>query len=155
MVADTDKSLAYHRDRLGLKAAGGSENSGTEQEHLNNVFGAKLRITTLRAAKGPGVELLESLSPRDGRLMPRDTRSSDLWHRQTRVRVGDCGEACDAFKAERSGIVSPGVTDVPANPFGPGKALLARDPDDHAVLFTERQTGIVPPHGPRHHATGL
>jgi len=80
VVADTAASLAYYRDRLGLRVVGTSENYGTEQEHLNNVFGARLRITTLRAAAGPGVELLEYLAPRNGRPMPRDTRANDLWH---------------------------------------------------------------------------
>jgi len=32
-------------DILGFAVAGGSENYGPEQEHLNNVFGAWLRIT--------------------------------------------------------------------------------------------------------------
>ena len=32
----------------GLRVAGTSENHGPEQERLNNVFGARLRITTLR-----------------------------------------------------------------------------------------------------------
>lgn len=138
VVNDTETSLAYYRDSLGLKVAGGSENSGTEQEHLNNVFGAKLRITTLRTTKGPGVELLEYLSPRDGRPMPRDTKANDLWHWQTRVKVGEGGEARNTLRALRTGLVSPGVIDVSTAPFGAGKAILARDPDGHAVLFTDR-----------------
>src|SRR6516162_9943612 len=54
VVADTAASLGFYRDCLGLKVVGESENQGTEQEHLNNVFGARLRITTLRAPKGLG-----------------------------------------------------------------------------------------------------
>ena len=61
VVADTDASLRFYRDTLGMTVVGASENFGTEQEHLNNVFGARLRITALRAAAGPGVELLEYL----------------------------------------------------------------------------------------------
>src|SRR5262249_6837776 len=72
VVADTEVSLSFYRDRLGLKVVGESENHGTEQEHLNNVFGARLRITTLRVAKGPGIEFLEYLTPRDGRPTPTD-----------------------------------------------------------------------------------
>src|SRR5205807_3719633 len=53
-VSDTDTSLKFYRDLLGLRVAGESENYGTEQEHLNNVFGAHLRITALRAPTGPG-----------------------------------------------------------------------------------------------------
>lgn len=130
VVTDTDKSLMYYRDRLGLKVVGGSENSGTEQEHLNNVFGARLRITTLRAGKGPGVELLEYLAPRDGRPMPRGTKANDLWHWQTRVRAAEVTPAHDR-------LVSSGVIELAA-PLGFGKSLLARDPDGHAVLFTEK-----------------
>ena len=37
------------------------------------------RITTLRADSGPGIELLDYLSPRDGRPMPPDTTAQDLW----------------------------------------------------------------------------
>ena len=55
VVSDTESSLRFYRDCLGLKEIGESENYGVEQEHLNNVFGARLRITALRAASGPGV----------------------------------------------------------------------------------------------------
>jgi catechol 2,3-dioxygenase-like lactoylglutathione lyase family enzyme len=58
VVRDTQASLAFYRDLLGLRVAGESENYGTEQEHLNNVFGARLHITTLRAARGVGSPFL-------------------------------------------------------------------------------------------------
>ena len=45
-----------------MRVAGESENYGTEQEHLNNVFGAHLRITSLRSSSGIGIEFLEYLS---------------------------------------------------------------------------------------------
>src|SRR6266581_2131876 len=44
VVSDTDKSLAFYRDVLGMRVAGESENHGPEQEHLNQAFGARLRI---------------------------------------------------------------------------------------------------------------
>ena len=60
VVGDTEASLGFYRDRLGLEVVGESENYGTEQEHLNNVFGAHLRITTLHAHSGPGIEFLST-----------------------------------------------------------------------------------------------
>jgi len=51
---------------LGLKLAGESMNHGTEQEHLNNVAGARLRISGLRAESGPGIEFLDYLTPKTG-----------------------------------------------------------------------------------------
>src|ERR1700752_3842984 len=83
VVWDTDASVKFYRDLLGMHVAGESENYGTEQEHLNNVFGAHLRITALRGASGPGIELLEYLAPRDGRPFPSDEHASDVVHRQT------------------------------------------------------------------------
>ena len=71
-ISNTDASLKFYRDLLGLRKAGESENFGTEQEHLNQVFGAHLRITGMRAASGPGIEFLEYLTPRDGRSSPPD-----------------------------------------------------------------------------------
>ena len=87
VVADTEASLRFYRDLLGMKVAGESENHGTEQEHLNNVFGARLRITALRSASGPGIELLEYLAPRDGRAAPADLRANDLLSWRTRLRL--------------------------------------------------------------------
>src|ERR1700757_1439209 len=89
VVGDTDTSLKFYRDVLGLRVVGESENYGIEQEHLNNVFGARLRITSLRAPTGPGIELLEYLSPRDGRPYPVDEHANDLIHRQTELYTED------------------------------------------------------------------
>jgi catechol 2,3-dioxygenase-like lactoylglutathione lyase family enzyme len=78
-AAETDRSIAFYRDRLGLRIAGETENWGVEQERLSAVPEAHVRITTLRADSGPGIELLDYLSPRDGRPMPPDTTAQDLW----------------------------------------------------------------------------
>ena len=42
VVKDTEESLKFYRDTLGMKVVGESENYDTEQERLNNVFGARL-----------------------------------------------------------------------------------------------------------------
>ena len=89
VVWDTEASLRFYRDTLGFEVGGESENYGVEQEHLNNVFGARLRITGLRAASGPAIEFLEYLAPRDGRPYPADSRANDLWHWQTRLVTHD------------------------------------------------------------------
>lgn len=71
VVWDTETGIQFYHDLLGMHVAGESENYGTEQEHLNNVFGGRLRITALRGASGPGIELLEYSTPRDGGLAQR------------------------------------------------------------------------------------
>ncbi len=137
VVADTEASLRFYRDLLGLKVVGESENYETEQEHLNNVFGARLRITTLKAAAGPGIELLEYLAPRDGRPMPLDVRANDLVHWQTRLVTGDIVAVTRKVRAARAQFVSPGVIAVPDRGLGFGQGLLVRDPDGHAMQLVE------------------
>lgn len=132
VVADTDASLRFYRDVLGMRVAGESENFGTEQEHLNNVFGARLRITGLRAASGPGVELLEYLTPRDGRPAPGDARLNDLWTFRTDLRTGDLGALGPALRGARVAHVSPWAVELRAS-----TALTVRDPDGHAVTITQ------------------
>jgi catechol 2,3-dioxygenase-like lactoylglutathione lyase family enzyme len=132
VAADTEASLRFYRDALGLRVAATSENWGTEQEHLNNVFGARLRITTLRASAGPGIELLEYLAPRDGRAFPADERSNDLAHWQTSV-VAEPAEAFRVLRAQHAAFVSPGVVQLTDTRLGYARALLARDPDGHVL----------------------
>src|SRR5216117_1056900 len=113
-VSNTESSLKFYRDVLGMRVAGESENYGTEQEHLNNVFGARLRITALRAAAGPGIEFLEYLTPRDGRPIPADERANDVVHRETILIAQDAGAAAQKLAAARTKFVSSGVV---ANPI--------------------------------------
>ncbi len=132
-VSDTDASLKFYRDLLGLQVAGESENYGTEQEHLNNVFGAHLRITALRAPAGPGIELLEYLSPRDGRSFPVDEHANDLVHRETLLVVQDADAAALKLSAARVKFVSSGVVANHMRRLDFNKAFLVRDPDGHAI----------------------
>lgn len=134
-IDDTDKSAAFYQDLLGLKIAGNSENYGPEQEHLNQVFGAHLMITGLRAQQGFGVEFLDYLAPPGGRNYPTDTKANDLWHWHTTIEVNDVNEIFTRLKNEHYSIVSQGLVTVKHPIFGDTKALLARDPDGHAIMI--------------------
>ena len=138
VVWDTDASLNFYRDLLGMHVAGESENYGTEQEHLNNVFGAHLRITSLRAASGPGIELLEYLAPRDGRPYPADEHANDVVHRQTILITQDAELSAHALAQTKAGFVSSSVVANQKGELGFHKAFVARDPDGHAVEVEEK-----------------
>ena len=117
VVGDTDASLQFYRDTLGMRIAGTSENYGPEQERLNNVFGARLRITALRAQNGPGVELLEYLAPRSGRPIPVDTQANDDWYWQVNTTARVAAAAAQSIEGYNQVIV--------------------RDPDGHALLLRD------------------
>ena len=137
-VSNTDVSLKFYRDLLGLQVAGESENYGIEQEHLNNVFGAHLRITALRAPAGPGIELLEYLSPRDGRPFPLDEHANDLVHRATVLVTQDPEAAAKQITAAHSTFVSSGVVVNHKQELKFSKGFLVRDPDGHAIEIAGR-----------------
>jgi catechol 2,3-dioxygenase-like lactoylglutathione lyase family enzyme len=138
VISDTETSLQFYRDRLGLDVAGESENYGPEQERLNNVFGARLRISALRAASGPGIEFLEYLAPRDGRPFPPEEKANDLIHWQTRFVSASADNAAQAFRNSRSPFVSTGAVELPDGKVGFRKGVTVRDPDGHAVQIVER-----------------
>ena len=138
VVSDTEASVKFYRDLLGMHVAGESENYGTEQEHLNNVFGARLRITALRGAGGPGIELLEYLAPRDGRPFPLDEHANDLVHRQTMLVTQDADSASRRLYAAKIQFVSSGVIANQNGQLGFSKAFMVRDPDGHAVEIEQK-----------------
>jgi len=129
VISGTDASLRFYRDVLGLKVVGESENYGPEQERLNNVFGARLRITSLRATAGPGVEFLEYLAPGDGRPYPPGERANDLIHWQTKFLGTSAAQAELELRKARSVFVSTGIVQ---------QSIIVRDPDGHAIQVTEQ-----------------
>jgi catechol 2,3-dioxygenase-like lactoylglutathione lyase family enzyme len=138
VVGDTAASLKFYRDLLGMRIAGESENYGTEQEHLNNVLGAHLRITALRGEKGPGIELLEYLAPRDGRPFPSDEHANDIVHRQTILLSHEAESVAREAREAKISFVSSDLVANQTRQLGFTKALVVRDPDGHAIQIEEK-----------------
>jgi catechol 2,3-dioxygenase-like lactoylglutathione lyase family enzyme len=137
VVNDTETSLRFYRDLLGFRVAGESRNFGTEQEHLNNVEHASLRITGLRLASGPGVELLQYLRPTGGRAYPADARPNDLVHWQT-VLATRSRDGLGRLAKAGVPVVSTAVAALPDTMLGYRRGVMVRDPDGHAVLLVDR-----------------
>jgi catechol 2,3-dioxygenase-like lactoylglutathione lyase family enzyme len=137
-ISNTDASLKFYRDLLGLRKAGESENFGTEQEHLNQVFGAHLHITGMRADAGPGIEFLEYLTPRDGRARSADIRANDIVHWQTMIAIDDLDLLAKKLREAHVRFVSPGVIAMPKDKAGFSKGALVSDSDGHNVLLIQK-----------------
>ena len=132
VVADTAASLRFYRDALGLTVVGESENWGVEQERLNFVPRAHLKITTLRASRGPGIEFLHYLQPGDGRSLSWEPRSNDLVHWHTILAAREPADALRAIGAAGFGLIIREPVKVGAPlPFSTG--AMVRDPDGHAI----------------------
>ena len=136
VVEDTDTSLEFYRDDLGLEVVGKSTNYGSEQEHLNNVRGVRLQITGLRPADGGiNVEFLEYLAPTEGRAYPRDSQSNDLWHWQTSFSLAV--DSKNLFRSTNAAYISAGAVLFEKPVLGFRRASLVRDPDGHAVRIVQ------------------
>ncbi len=138
VVSNTEASLQFYRDLLGLRLAGESENFGTEQEHLNNVFGTKLRISGLKAPSGVGIEFLDYLAPSDGKPYPSDARPNDLLHWQTTLVVNDAKAIAQKLRNSRTIFISPEAIEIPSRSLGFKRGFLVRDPDGHALRIVEK-----------------
>ena len=137
-VRSTENSIKFYRDLLGMTVAGGSLNVGTEQERLDSLSGAKVRVTGLKTVVGtPGVEFLEYELPAAGRPMPTDTRATDLWHWQVTLVVSDA-EAAAGLLRSTSTLVSSGVVAMPDGALGFKKGFLVRDPDGHVMQIVQK-----------------
>ena len=137
-VRNTENSVKFYRDLLGMTVAGGSFNVGTEQEHLDSLSGAKVRVTGLKTVVGtPGVEFLEYELPAAGRPMPTDTRATDLWHWQVTLVVSDAESAAGLLRSS-STLVSSGVVAMPDGALGFKKGFLVRDPDGHVMQIVQK-----------------
>lgn len=118
---------------------GESLNYGTEQEHLANVFGARVHITGLRSKDGgPGIAFLEYLAPTNGRSYPQHARANDLLHWQTRLVVDNLQGIADRLRNGKYAFLSSGVVTLPNRALGFAKGLLVRGPDGHAMLLVEQ-----------------
>jgi catechol 2,3-dioxygenase-like lactoylglutathione lyase family enzyme len=135
VVGDTAKSTQFYGGVLGLTVAGSSDNYGPEQEHLNNVNGARLHITGLQT-KEPGiaVEFLEYKAPTNGRPYPSDSNANDLWHWQTTFATADIVSTLSAYKPA---FVSDGIVSIADTRLTYARESLIRDPDGHAVRLVE------------------
>lgn len=135
-ISNTDSSLKFYRDLLGIERKGDSWNMGMEQAHLNFVEGASLHITGLRSIAGPGIEFLQYLEPGPGKPYPADSRTDDIWNWQTILITDDASRLYYALTTAGYTLVSRGLITLQKNGKS-SKAFIIRDADGHALLIRE------------------
>ncbi len=137
-ISNTESSLKFYRDFLGLTVAGESFNTGIEQEHPDNLFGATVQITGLHpGSHPPGIEFLEYVTPPGKRPIPPGTEAHDLWSWQIRLVGKDVNLA--ERRMSRAGYrkVSSAGSKFSDHRSGFFKGLVILDPDSHRVLLIE------------------
>lgn len=136
-ISDTPRQQAFY-ESLGLKLAGKSENYGPEQEHLNQVFGARLEISGLMAQQGIGIEFLEYIAPPGGRKYLENSKATDLWHWHSSIEVTDLNAIFQQLKNQDVEIISKEIVDLKNSKLNAARGLMIRDLDGHAILLFEK-----------------
>lgn len=136
-ISNTPKQQVFY-ESLGLKLVGKSENYGSEQEHLNQVFGARLEISGLMAQQGLGIEFLEYIAPPGGKKYPENSKLTDLWHWHSSIEVSNLDELYQQLKNQGIEIISKEIVNLKNTKLGASKGLLIRDLDRHAILIYEQ-----------------
>ncbi len=77
-VSDMERSLSFYEQVLRFKKMSDVEVHGSEYEHLQGVFGLRMRVVRLQLGQEM-VVLTEYLAPQGGRPIPVDSRSNDGW----------------------------------------------------------------------------
>ncbi|MEH1934544.1 MAG: VOC family protein [Nostoc sp.] len=135
-VSNTEQSLDFYCDLLGMQIDSRSLNWRATQTRLDNLPGAEVRITGLRPVQeGVGIELLDYILPGKGRTMPSDWKSCDIAHMQIELVVNDIEQAVEILRQNGVQFVSPRVVQFTDSASFYRQGCLVKDPDGHAILL--------------------
>src|SRR5436190_8948073 len=129
-VSDMDRAITFY-SALTFQKVSDTEVLGEEYEHLEGVFGARMRIVRMQLGD-EHIDLIEYRAPR-GRPIPVDSRSNDLWFQHIAIVVRDMDQAFAKLRELKVQFVSTAPQTLPASiPAAAGiKAFYFRDPDQH------------------------
>ncbi|MBN3907000.1 MAG: VOC family protein [Nostoc sp. NMS1] len=135
-ISNTEQSLHFYRDLLGMQIDSRSLNWRATQSRLDNLPGAEVKITGLRPVQGGlGIELLDYIVPSTARLIPSDWKSCDIAHIQIELVVNNIEQAVEILRQNGVQFVSSRIVQFTVSGSCDRKGCLVKDPDGHAILL--------------------
>ena len=133
-VADTERSLNFYQNLLGMEVEESNINSGEIQAHLDGLPDAKVRVTSLRPHQGGlGIELLDYIVPGTGRPFPDDWHY-DIATMQVQLVIENIEAAVNTLRENGVEIISPKIIQLP-NSYLYSQACLVKDPNGHLMML--------------------
>src|SRR5207248_6225299 len=132
-VANMDRSVSFYSQVLDFEKVSDVEVAGESYEHLEGVFGLRMRVVRLRLGD-EFIELTEYLAPR-GRPIPPDARSNDRSFQHVAIIVSDMDRAYQRLRQNKAEYASSGPQRLPDwNRNAAGiEAFYFKDPDGHPL----------------------
>src|SRR5437016_8890575 len=140
-VSDMDQAVDFYSKVLTFEKVADTEVAGEDYEHLEGVFGLRIRVVRMRLGD-EFIELTEYLAPK-GRPIPVDARSNDRWFQHIAIIVNDMDKAYQHLRRYKVTHASSGPQRLPDwNPNAGGiKAFYFKDPDGHALEILQFPPG--------------
>jgi catechol 2,3-dioxygenase-like lactoylglutathione lyase family enzyme len=110
-VADMDRSVAFYTTVLSFEPVSDVEVAGDAYDHLQGVFGLRMRVVRLRIGD-ECIVLTAYLTPK-GRPAPGDARSHDRWFQHIAITVSDMERAYQWLRHHKVQHVSTGPQRLP------------------------------------------
>ena len=132
-VSDMDRAVQFYSRVLTFEKVSDTEVAGESYEHLEGVFGLRMRVVRMRLGD-EFIELTEYLAPK-GRPIPLDSRSNDRWFQHIAIIVSDMDKAYARLRQNKVEHASSGPQRLPnwnKNTAGIS-AFYFKDPDGHPV----------------------
>jgi len=133
-VADLEQALAFYTQVLPFQVVAVQELAGDALAQLYGLPAVQLRLAELEL----GVErihLMQFLQPSDGRPIPADSRSDDLWFQHLALVVSDMDAAFAQLQRHSVALISRGPQTLPPSISAAAgiRACYFRDPDGHPL----------------------
>ncbi len=107
-----EKAIDFYTKVLPFEKVSDTETFGSDVEHLTGVFGARIRIVRFQLGSET-LELTEYLTPQ-GRPIPIDSRSNDLWFQHIAIIVSDMDAAYKHLRKNKVRHASTAPQKLPA-----------------------------------------
>lgn len=134
-IANTEESLQFYRDLLGMQIESRSLNQGETQARLDNLPQPEVKVTDLRPTQGGlGIELLDYIAPANGRPIPSDWKSCDLAHMQIELVVNNIESLVDKLRLHGVQFISPRLVQRSFRAIPYKQGCLVKDPTGHTML---------------------
>src|SRR6516164_9525741 len=130
-VSDLDRSVEFYSRVLNFQKIGEYEAAGAGYEHLEGVFGVRIRAARMQLGNEK-IELTEYLAPK-GRPAPVDSRANDGWFQHIAIIVSDMDKAYAWLRQNKVQHALSGPQRLPDWNKNAGgiQAFYFRDPDGH------------------------
>ncbi len=147
-----DRAVDFYSKVLTFEKVSDTEVAGENFEHLEGVFGLRMRVVRMRLGE-EFIELTEYLAPK-GRPIPVDSRSNDRWFQHIAIIVSDMDKAYAWLrqnKVEHASIGAAASSGLEQERGGHLGVLLqgsrwasGRSPP---ISFRQGPGEVAPPHG--------